>query len=117
MSEWRNQEGGYSEEDDAGKQRVKRSEEFRPVSMQNIHRTHSRENHGSIQERINPIELAQVMVPRDAKPQAKDENTQRQRRVASDAPHKRGSTKKMVRSMFVHKRRRLLIIPYTANGN
>lgn len=39
MGEWRNQEGGYSEEDDAGKQRVKRSEEFSSISMQNIHRT------------------------------------------------------------------------------
>lgn len=43
------------------------------------------------------------MVTRDAKPQAKDENTQRKRRVASDAPCKRCSTEKMVRSMFVHK--------------
>jgi len=87
--------------------------------MQNIHRTHSRENHGSIQECINPIELAQVMVTRDTKPQAKDENTQRKRRVASDAPRKRGSTKKMVRSMFVHKSsgwRVSLITSGTANG-
>ena len=45
MSEWRNQDGGYSEEDNAGKQRVKRGEEFSPVAMQYVHRTHSRENH------------------------------------------------------------------------
>ena len=120
MSEGSDQDRGYSEEDDAGKQRVKRSEEFRPVSMQNIHRTHSREDHGSIQERIYPIEPAQVMVTRDAKAQAKDENTQRKRRVASDTPHKRGSTQKMVRSMFVHKSSGgevSLILPYTRNGN
>jgi len=117
MSEWRDQDGGYSEEDDPGKQRIKRSEEFSSISMQNIHRTHSRENHGSIQERIYPIEPAQVMVTRDAKAQAKDENTQRKRRVTSDTPHKRGSTEKMVRSMFVHKGRRLLIISYTKNGH
>ena len=85
MSEWRNEEGGYSEEDDARKQRIKRSEEFSCISTQNIHRTHPRQNHGSIQERINPIEPAQVMVPRDAKSQAKSEDAQGEHRMVSDA--------------------------------
>jgi hypothetical protein len=64
------------------------------------------------------MEFTQIMVARDAKPQAKDEDTQRKHRMTSDAPCKGCSTEKMVRSMFVHRSsgwRISLITSETAN--
>src|SRR4030042_2751128 len=70
--------------------------------MQRIHRPHSAQNHRSIEKRIQPFQLSQVVVTDHSNPQGQGKGKEREHHMASDTLCKIGSTEDRVLSMFVH---------------
>ena len=75
MDKRRGQNPDYTYENKAGKQGVKRTEEFRGRCWQRIDRTHPAQNHRSIQKRIDPTQMRQVVVTKNANSKTKGQNS------------------------------------------
>src|SRR4030042_4590001 len=72
--------------------------------MQKIHRSHSAQNHRSIEQGIQPFQLSQVVVTDNSNSQGQGEDNKGEHPMASDALCKIGTTEDRVLSMFVHTR-------------
>src|SRR5271169_1511060 len=72
--------------------------------MQRIHRSHSAQNHRSIEQRIQPFQLPQIVVTDNSNAQGQGQDKKAEHYMAGDALCKLGSTEDRVPSMFVHTR-------------
>ena len=81
--------GAYKNE--SGKQRISGGEEFGCIRGQGVHRPHTCEDHGRIQDRIYPVEFRDEMIAKDAERQRKGDETTREGRGQQEPLVKRAS--------------------------
>ena len=86
VREWRNQKRCDPDEGQPREKRVERSENFRSRGLQQIDRAHAALNHGGVQQRIDPTQTGDEMIPENADPQSKGDKNEREQSMPGHAP-------------------------------
>ena len=84
MREGRDKQGRNTNKRQPRKQRVTGSENLSCRGMERIHRTHSTQNHGRVQERVDPAQPCDKVVTEDADAQTDSKELKRETKLASD---------------------------------
>ncbi len=81
VSDGRDQHAGDGEERHPGEEGVESSEQFCRGGFERVDRTHAAQDHGGVEQRVDPGKTANEVVASDADEQCKGDNGNRQERV------------------------------------
>jgi hypothetical protein len=101
-------EGGHhdaydDEEDDPGEQRVEGGEELSGRAPDRVDRPHAPENHGRVEERVEPGEPLQVVIARDTDAERHGNDGQADQDMVEKAPDELFERQKRLGLMLVHR--------------
>jgi len=102
MRERRDQYRRYPKEHNTREQGIERSEQLRFRVRHRIHRPHASEDHGGIQQSIDPGQPGHIMIAHDADAQTGRQNDHRERDMPEHSLYERSPAQESVRPMFVH---------------
>ena len=88
VREGRNENGRDAEEHDPRKKRITGSEHFSLNTVQFVDRSHSRQDHRSVEQRVDPLQLCKVMIPEHTDPQAEGEDDQSEQKMPKEPTDK-----------------------------
>jgi len=102
MEERSDDHGEDPDEYQPGKQGVERSEHFRRIAVKRIDRAHPPKNHRGIQQRVDPLQTADVVVTGDSREQRPGNRSHRHTDVREHTAGELKTRERALRSMFIH---------------
>lgn len=111
MRDRREQQAHERNENQPAEQGVERSKEFCAIRFQFIHRSHARENHGCIQQRIDPRQPRNKMIANDAYAQGESDESDGDLQAREHTPDEFTQWQNLFVAAFEHAARLARLIP------
>ncbi len=97
----RHQNAGDHQKDDSGEERIKRGEKLSGIRVKFIHRPHAAQNHGGVQECIQPGKTLQNMVAQYADGQRGQDKSEPQEPVPDEPPEIMPARQQRLRAVLI----------------
>lgn len=97
----RHQNAGNHQKDNSGEERIERGEELSGIGVEFIHRSHAAQDHGSVQERVQPGQTFQNMVAQYADGQRGQDKREPPKPVPEEPPEIMPARQQRLRSVLI----------------
>lgn len=102
MDEWRHNEGGGTDEQQARKEGIRRNKQLACVRRDRINRPHTAKDHRGVHKGVYPRQATEVVVAQNPDPEGNPDRYGRQSKEPHDSPEKAVAGQERVGTVFKH---------------